>query len=59
MSLRLYAGAFAALVVAALVLLAATADALRSLTMLRLAGAGAVLAAVLALLALAEARRTP
>lgn len=58
MTLRLYAAAFVVLLVAAGVLLAAGLDALRSLTMLRLSAAGSVLAAVLALLALADARRT-
>lgn len=59
MSTRLYVGAFAVLIAAAVVLLVATADALRSLAMLRLSALGSVLAAVLALIALAKARRTP
>ena len=59
MSTRLYVGAFVVLIAAAVVLLVATADALRSLSMLRLSALGSVLAAALALIALAKARRTP
>ncbi|MFM8944299.1 MAG: hypothetical protein ACKOI0_03485 [Actinomycetota bacterium] len=57
--MRLYAAAFGALVLAAAVLLAAGLDALRSLAMLRASAAASLLAVTLALLALADARRTP